>query len=192
VEAGIPVRVRNSYRPDSKGTEIRKSKPSGMILEGDPEAASKAVASITYKRHQVLVNVYSTRMLGASGFLRRVFEVFDRLKIPVDHIATSEVNITVTLKDNERLAQLQAELAETAKVDVVRGVGIISVVGEFLSATPGVAARLFGALRDFNIIFITHGGASTNVSFVVQDADVDNAVRCLHGDLFDGAPASSH
>ena len=184
VEAGIPVRVRNSYRPESPGTEIRKFKPSGMIIDANGGEAGKAVASITCKRRQVLVNLYSTRMIGASGFLRRVFEVFDRLKISVDHIATSEVNITVTLKDTDKLAQLQAELTETAKVDVVRDVGVVSVVGELLSATSGVAAHIFSALKDFNILFITHGGASTNVSMVVRDRDVEAAIRSLHQQLF--------
>jgi aspartate kinase len=183
VEAGIPVRVLNSYKPDSKGTEIKKVKPEGMYLSSEDDAGL-AVASIAYKRNQALINVYSTRMMGASGFLRKVFEVFDRLNISVDHIATSEVNVTVTVNDSDKVETLQKELAEVAKVDVVHNIGIVSVVGELLCTTSGVAAKIFAALKDINIIFITHGGASTNVSVVVDDKEVDNAIRCLHRELF--------
>ncbi len=181
VEAGIPVTVRNSYKPESEGTAIlRGSRPETGSLP--PE---RAAASITYKKGQALVSIYSTRMLGASGFLRRVFEVFDRLKISVDHIATSEVNITVTVKDGASVDVLAKELEAVATIHVTHGMSIVSVVGESLRTTAGVAARIFTALRDINVRFITHSGATTNLSLVVEDARVNDAIVALHAQLFE-------
>ncbi|MDD5309105.1 MAG: aspartate kinase [Deltaproteobacteria bacterium] len=178
VEAGIPVRVRNSYKPTNPGTLIFDSSAAGRISTAD-----RAVSSVACKRDQVLVNVYSTRMLGARGFLRRVFEVFDRLAISVDHIATSEVNVTVTMAPTDRVEQLKAELGAVAEIGVTTDVGVVSVVGESLPSTPGVAARVFGALSDINVRLVTYGGSGVNLSLVVADRDVPLAVRRLHAEL---------
>jgi aspartate kinase len=178
VEAGVPVRVLNSYCPDAPGTLITESAP----LER-PLSPERAVTSVAYKRGQALVNVYSTRMLGASGFLRRVFEVFDRLSLSVDLIATSEVNITVTVGQTALLDRLRSELAEVAAVQVESGVGVVSVVGERLHETAGVAAAVFRALHDVNIKLITYGGSGVNLSLVVDDTAVPQAVRDLHQEL---------
>ncbi len=179
VEAGIPVTVRNSYKPESPGTKILLKKP-----DDESVAAKRAAASIAYKRSQALISIYSTRMIGASGFLRRVFEVFDRLNISVDHIATSEVNITVTVDDGELVSIIARELGEIANVKVTRNVAIVSIVGEALKKTPGVAARVFDALKDINVLFITHSGATTNLSIVVENDLLTAAVLKLHKKLF--------
>jgi len=179
VDAGVPVRVRNSFRPESPGTVITAA----PATAGTPLSPEQAISSVACKRNQVLVNVYSTRMIGASGFLRKVFEVFDRLGLSVDHIATSEVNVTVTMSPTERLEELKRELGEVAKVDVEPGVGIVSLVGERLTTTPGVGARIFGALKDINIKLVTYGGSGVNLSLVVRDEEVPEAVRSLHQEL---------
>jgi aspartate kinase len=179
VEAGVPVRVLNSYRAGSPGTLITMKRSGGPA--GEPE---RAVVSIPCKRDQILVNVFSSRMLGASGFLRRVFGVFERLDLSVDHIATSEVNVSVTLGRTRRLAELGSMLGEVADVDVREGVGVVSVVGDRIADTPGVAARLFGALGDINVLLITYGGSGVNLSFVVDDGRVPEAVCRLHDALF--------
>jgi len=184
VEAGVPVRVKNSYRRDAPGTLITRERSAGPA--GGP---SRAVVSIACKLDQILVNVFSTRMLGASGFLRRVFEVFERLDLSVDHIATSEVNVSVTLCETPRAAELASRLGEVAEVEVRRGVGVVSVVGDRIRATPGVAARLFGALGDINVLLITHGGSGVNLSFVVESGSVPLAVRRLHAALFEDGRA---
>ncbi|MBN2717094.1 MAG: aspartate kinase [Deltaproteobacteria bacterium] len=177
VEAGVPVTVRNSYRKDSPGTKILKTRPEGV--------ASGTAASIAYKKNQALINVYSTRMIGASGFLRKVFEVFDRLKISVDHIATSEVNITVTVDDGDVVAVLAKELEEVATVTVTHNVSIVSVVGDALRQTAGIGARIFTALKDINILFSTHSGATTNLSVGIENDRLTDAITSLHHHLFD-------
>jgi aspartate kinase len=177
VEAGVPVTVRNSYRKDSPGTRILKFR--GI------EEISKTAASIAYKKNQALINVYSTRMIGASGFLRKVFEVFDRLDISVDHIATSEVNVTVTVDDGDVVDVLAKELEEVATVTVTRGVCIVSVVGDALRQTAGIGAKVFTALKDINILFSTHSGATTNLTVGLENARLNDAIISLHRHLFD-------
>jgi len=173
------VHVRNSHRIESPGTLIT-NQPHG----GRADGPGQAVVSIASKRDQMLVNLYSTRMLGASGFLRRVFDVFEGLDLSVDHIATSEVNVSVTLGETGRVEDLTTRLAEVADVRVLRGMGVVSVVGDRLSETPGVAARLFGALEDINVHLITYGGSGVNLSFVVDGELVPDTVRRLHAVLF--------
>ncbi|MBD3287062.1 aspartate kinase [candidate division WOR-3 bacterium] len=173
VEKGIPVRVLNFHKPSSPGTLI-----SDELTGTDPH--EQAVSSVACKRNQLMVNVYSTRMLGARGFLRTVFEVFDRLALSVDHIATSEVNVTVTLAPTHRVKELETELSEVAKVRVEDGVGVVSVVGRNLPHTPGVAGPIFNALSDVNIKLVTYGGSGVNLSIVVADDEVEKAVKSLH------------
>jgi aspartate kinase len=179
VNAGVPVRVRNSHRAGSPGTLIT-NEPHG----GREDGPGQAVVSIACKRDQLLVNLYSTRMLGASGFLRRVFKVFEGLDLSVDHIATSEVNVSVTLGPTGSVEDLTTRLGEVADVRVLTGMGVVSVVGDRLSETPGVAARLFGALGDINVHLITYGGSGVNLSFVVGNDEAPEAVRRLHDALF--------
>ena len=176
VEAGVPVTVRNSYKKDSPGTKILKTRP--------PHATTTTAASIAYKKNQALINVYSTRMIGASGFLRKVFEVFDRLEISVDHIATSEVNITVTVDDGDVVDVLARELEEVATVTVTHNVSIVSVVGDALRQTAGIGAKIFTALKDINILFSTHSGATTNLSVGIENDHLTDAIKSLHTHLF--------
>jgi len=185
VDAGIPVHVLNTFKPENPGTLIKKAASPGIM---DLKPPGGAVASVACKRRQVLINIYSTRMLGASGFLRRVFEVFDRLGLSVDHIATSEVNVTVTMSPTDRIHELTNELDEVAGVDVDEDAGVISVVGENLTRTPGVASKLFGALEDVNVKLITYGGSGVNLSLVVRDEDLPKAVRQLHSALMGTRP----
>lgn len=179
VRERIPVRVLNSYRPDAPGTEICATGPSCGKIAG-PRGA---VAAIAYKRGQILLNVHSNRMLGASGFLKTVFEVFDRLRIPVDHIATSEVNVTVTMAPSRSLDRLREDLGEIARVEVIDNAGIVSIVGENLARTPGVASRVFAALDTLNVTLITYGGSGVNLSLALADPDVPRAVSRLHEEL---------
>lgn len=176
VEAGVPVSVRNSYKKDSPGTKILKVRAK--------DTSPTTAASIAYKKNQALINVYSTRMIGASGFLRKVFEVFDRLKISVDHIATSEVNITVSVEDGDVVKVLAKELEEVATVTVTHNVCIVSVVGEALRQTAGIGSKVFTALKDINVLFITHSGATTNLSVVLENDRLNEAIESLHEHLF--------
>jgi aspartate kinase len=182
VDAMIPVRVLNSYRPDAPGTSIARE-------PADRRARTAVATSIAHKRDQVLVNVHSTRMLGATGFLRRVFEVFDRLGISVDHIATSEVNVTVTIGSQPGIERLAEELSLVASIAVRPGVGVVSVVGESLAAVPGAASRVLGALDGAELRLLTYGGFGVNLTVVVDDADVETTVRRLHARIFEAPEA---
>ena len=175
IEKDIPVRVRNSRRPDQPGTEIRASAPS----QGGP------VRAIAFKRGLTTVDMVTTRMLMASGFLARIFEVFARHRTPVDLVATSEVSVSVTVDDPERLPDVRRDLEELAEVEIVPGRALVCLVGQDLKHTPGIAARIFRAVETINILMISQGASQRNVSFVVEDKDSDEAVRRLHRELFE-------
>jgi aspartate kinase len=174
VQAGIPVRVLNSRRPEGEGT----------LIVADPPPSRNVVKAIACKRGITLVNVTSTRMLMAYGFLHRIFEVFDRHRTAVDMLATSEVSVSLTLDDDTRLDSIVAELGQFAEVAVERDRAIVSVVGERIRSTPGVAARVFAALGDVNVQMISQGASEINIGFVIDGADLERAVARLHTALF--------
>jgi len=174
IEKGIPVRIRNSREPDRAGTEVRASAPS------DPSGAR----SIAYKRGIATVDIVTSRMLMASGFLRTLFEVFARHETPVDMVTTSEVSVSVTVDELSRLDEIRKDLEEIAAVEVVGGRALVCLVGQDLKFKPGMAARIFRAVEEINILMISQGASRRNVSFVVEEKDVENAVRLLHREFF--------
>ena len=126
----------------------------------------------------------------AYGFVARVFEVFDRHRTPVDLIATSEVSISLTVDDPARLPAVRDDLAALGDVQVLDGMAIVSVVGRGFVRQPGLAARIFQAMRDVNVVMISFGASDVNVSFVVAEADAERAVRSLHREFFETAAAA--
>ena len=178
IEKGIPVRVLNARRPERPGTEILSGAPGG-----------EDVRSIACKRGIVTVEVSTSRMLMAPGFLRALFDVFARFDTAVDMISTSEVSVSVTLDDSSRVAEIRRELEQMARVDVVPGRAIVCLVGENLKFTSGIAARIFRAVEDVNVLMISQGASRRNVSFVVAEEDVERAVRHLHREFFGEAAA---
>jgi aspartate kinase len=174
LERDIPVRILNSRRPEVEGT----------LLVADPPASRNAVKSIACKRDITVVNVVSTRMLGAHGFLRRIFEVFDRHETAVDMLATSEVSVSLTIDTVDRLAAIEAELRGFSEVTVERGQAIVCLVGDAIGATPGVAGRAFQAVRELNIRMISQGASARNIGFVVAGEAVARAVELLHHEFF--------
>jgi aspartate kinase len=179
IEKGIPVRVLNARRPERPGTEILSGAPGG----------GEDVRSIACKRGIVTVEVSTSRMLMAPGFLRALFDVFARFDTAVDMISTSEVSVSVTLDDSSRVAEIRRELEQMARVDVVPGRAIVCLVGENLKFTSGIAARIFRAVEDVNVLMISQGASRRNVSFVVAEEDVERAVRHLHREFFGEAAA---
>src|SRR5579871_1270762 len=174
IEKSIPVLILNSRRPEVPGTEIvSKSVP-----------CRNAVKSIACKRRIALLNIHSTRMLMAHGFLRRIFEVFDRLETPVDMVATSEVSVSLTIDNLGRLDEIAAELRQFAEVDAEKDQVIVCLVGENIRYTPGVARRVFSALGGINIRMISQGASLLNLSFVVAEKDLVATVEALHGEFF--------
>ncbi|MGH9755816.1 MAG: lysine-sensitive aspartokinase 3 [Blastocatellia bacterium] len=171
---GIPARVCNSRRPEAAGTAI--------VLSAPPSRA--VVKAIAFKRGITIINVASDRMLMAHGFLSRLFAVFDKHETPVDMVATSEVSVSMTLDDTRRLDAIVADLQSLGEVSVERDAALICLVGENLKFTPGVASRIFSSIEQINVSMISHGASAINVSFIVDGASVEQAVRSLHCEFF--------
>ncbi|MGD0500244.1 MAG: lysine-sensitive aspartokinase 3 [Bryobacteraceae bacterium] len=174
MEKNIPVLILNSRRPEAGGTRI--------IADAVP--CANAVKSIACKRKIALVNIHSTRMLMAHGFLRRIFEIFDRFETPVDMVATSEVSVSLTIDDTKRLGAILAELRQFAEADTEHGQAIVCLVGENIRYSPGVARSVFNALGGINVRMISQGASLLNLSFVVSEADLTRAVAALHSEFF--------
>ena len=177
VEKGIPVRILNSMNPTAPGTLITRDAGGS---EGEPRA-------IAFKKGISVILISQPRMLMAHGFVARVFEVFARHRTPVDLIATSEVSISLTVDDPAALPAIQDDLAPLGEVQVLHEHGHRQRRGPRLRAPPGLAGRIFQALRDVNIVMISFGASDVNVSFVVAEADAETAVRGLHAEFFGGA-----
>ncbi len=174
IEKNIPVRILNSRRADSPGTLIVKS----------PPASTSPIRSIACKKQITLVNIVSTRMLMAHGFLRRIFEVFDRFETPVDMLATSEVSVSLTIDTTGALEAIRAELSTFADVTVQDAQSIVCMVGENIGASGTVIARAFAALKDIKVRMVSQGASQLNLSLVVDAADLTRAVESLHREFF--------
>jgi len=174
VEKNIPVLILNSRRPQAEGTRI--------IADAVP--CSNAVKSIACKRNITLVNVVSTRMLMAYGFLKRIFDIFDRFETPVDMVATSEVSVSLTIDNTTKLDSILADLRQFSEAGVERDQAIVCLVGDNIRYTPGVSARVFRALGDVNVRMVSQGASLLNLSLVVGGADLKRAVELLHAEFF--------
>jgi aspartate kinase len=174
IERNIPVLILNSRNPASPGTRI--------TAESQP--CANAVKSIACKRNITVVHIRSLRMFMVHGFLRRIFEIFDKLETAVDMVSTSEVSVSLTIDNDAQLEAIRSELGRIAEVSTDANQAIICLVGENLRHTPGVAARAFGALGSINVAMISQGASLLNLGFVVADADVPAAMRALHSEFF--------
>lgn len=174
VEARIPVTVRHTERPGGRFTTIREH-----VREGRPVTALASRGPIS------IVTVTSSRMLAQSGFLARLFEVFARLDVSVDLVATAEVSVSLSVEADAPLAALRAELERFARVEVATDRALVALVGERLKQTSGVAARAFRALEEVNVELISMGANEINLSIVVARADEHDALRRLHAAFFE-------
>jgi aspartate kinase len=175
IEKNIPVRILNSRRPEVEGT---------LIVEEAPPS-SAPIRSIACKKNITLVNIVSTRMLMAHGFLRRIFEIFDRFATPVDMLATSEVSVSLTIDNTRALAAIREEIEEFADVTVEDGQAIVCLVGENIRKIAGTTSRVFAALKDINVRMISQGASLLNISMVVAASDLHRAVESLHREFFE-------
>jgi aspartate kinase len=174
IEKNIPVRVLNSRRPDHAGT---------LILP-DNKINGDGVKAITFKECMTVINIFSTRMLNAIGFLNRVFELFSKYKISVDLISTSEVNVSVTVECGIDLREIITELSAFSTVTVRNDMSQISVVGKNLKNLRGTCKNVFGSLGEYQIYMISQGASEINLSFVVSRSDLGPVLHTLHNDLF--------
>jgi len=169
----IPVRLLNTMEPEAPGTLISSFSEPGKIK------------SIAAKDGITAIKIQSSRMLLAYGFLRRVFEIFERFKTPIDMITTSEVAVSLTIDDTRNLEDILKELDKFGTVELDYDQTIICVVGDFGADKHGYAARVFEALKHIPIRMISYGGSNYNVSLLVKTADKTEALRSLHNRLFE-------
>jgi aspartate kinase len=174
IEAGIPLHIRNATDPGAQGTRV----------SAHPSPQPGGVKSIASKRGVTTIFLQAPRMLGAFGYLRRMFEVFDRNEVAVDVVSTSEVSVSLSIERGAVTDQLVEELERLGRVQVRRDGAIICVVGEALRETPGIAARIFRAIESVNIQMISQGASKINVTLVVDDAQAVDAVTRLHAEFF--------
>jgi aspartate kinase len=174
IEKNIPVRILNSRRPEVAGT---------LIVSNPPPAVSP-IRSIACKRNITLVNIVSSRMLMAHGFLRRIFEVFDRFATAVDMLATSEVSVSLTVDNTRALAAIRAEIEAFAEVAVEENQAIVCLVGENIRHCPEVGARAFASLNGVKTRMVSQGASQLNLSLVVAEADLAKAIESLHREFF--------
>jgi aspartate kinase len=178
IEKNIPVRILNSRRPEVEGT---------LIVSDAPPGASP-IRSIACKRNITLVHIVSSRMLMAHGFLRRIFEVFDRFETPVDMLATSEVSVSLTVDNGRWLDAIRKELETFAEVSVEQDQAIVCLVGENIRQCPETAARVFRSLNGVHPWvkprMVSQGASQLNLGLVVAAADLPSAVESLHREFF--------
>lgn len=174
IMAEIPVHIRKTSEPLFEGTVIRKT--------SDTKNEVKAVA---FQKNVTVINICSEKMLGAYGFLSKVFDVFTRYRTPVDLITTSEINISVTIEKTSEIENIVRDLSDFSDVEITENVAIISLVGEGLKFTSGVAARCFSAIGDINVLMVNMGASEVNLSIIVEQKDMEKAVRNLHCEFFE-------
>ena len=174
IESDIPVRVLNSRKPELEGTRIVSQCPPSF----------STVKSIAYKERITVVEIRSTRMLMAHGFLAKIFEVFSRFETAVDMVSTSEVEVSLTIDRIDRLAEITEELEKLAEVTHDSGQAIVCLVGDNLRYSTGTAAKIFSAIEDVNIRMISQGASRLNVSFVIDEDDLQTTVEGLHKAFF--------
>jgi aspartate kinase len=174
IEDRIPVRICNSRAPEERGT----------LVGPDTDTSPRTIKAIAHKKGVTTVQITSARMLGAYGFLRALFEVFERHRTVVDVVTTSEVSVSLSLDDDSALPLIVTELEQLGTVRVEKKCAIICVVGEGLRGTPGIAARVFSTISDINVTLISQGASSINFTFAIEETRVEEAVRRLHEAFF--------
>jgi len=175
--AGIPIVVLNSLHPERSGTTIGPQ--AELARMGD-----SPIRSISWKQGITVVNIRAPRMLGTFGFLRALFEVFERHETVVDVLASGEVSISLTIEDRARLDSIVKDLAQLGEVWVDEHRAIVAIVGIGLKHTPGLAGRVFNAVWPANVEIISQGASAINVTFVVREEDGPDVVRRLHQEFF--------
>ena len=170
--AGIPVRLLNTMEPEAEGTTISNQTEYGKI---------KAVAA---KDNIIAIKIKSSRMLLATGFLRKVFEIFESYQTPIDMVCTSEVGVSMSIDNSAHLGEIVDELKKYGTVTVDTGMCIICVVGDLDWSNIGFETRVMDALKNIPVRMISYGGSNYNISFLIRDEDKKRALQSLSDQLF--------
>ncbi|MCW3088114.1 MAG: aspartokinase [Sediminibacterium sp.] len=171
-QENVPVKLLNTMQPDAAGTVITK------------EAGSVGVKAVAAKDGIIAIKIKSSRMLLAYGFLRKVFEVFEKYHTSIDMITTSEVAVSVTIDTDAALAQIVKELEPFGTVDVDKDQTIVSIVGNEIAKTDDVLQRLFEAVKEVPVTMVSYGGSPHNISLLVPSAYKTKTLQLLNKGLF--------
>jgi aspartate kinase len=171
-QENVPVKLLNTMQPDAAGTVIMK------------EAGSTGVKAVAAKDGITAIKIKSSRMLLAYGFLRKIFEVFEKYKTSIDMITTSEVAVSVTIDNNQFLKEIVQELQPFGTVEVEENQTIISIVGNEIAQTDQVLEKLFSAIRSVPVTMVSYGGSPHNISLLVPAAEKKTTLQALNAGLF--------
>ncbi len=174
VQKSIPVYVLNSRDAANEGTKIMATAP----------PCKSPFKSIAAKKRLTIIDVVASRMLMSHGYLKAVFDVFDKYRCAIDMVSTSEVSISVTVDSNERLPEICEELGRIADVKYEGRKALICLVGEDIRGHNGIAGQVFTAVNHVNLRMISQGASEINMSFMIDEEDVEEAVRSLHRHFF--------
>jgi aspartate kinase len=174
VEHDIPVRILNSRRPEGTGS----------VITAQPSPDATPVTAFACKRDVTVVDITSSRMLMAYGFLRQVFEVFERFRTAVDVVTTSEVSVSVTIDDRRSIEPLVAALRTLGEVSVETEMSLVCAVGDRLRAEPEIAARVITVLEEVPLRMISQAAARRNITVIMRQADLPHAMQRLHEEFF--------
>jgi len=175
VQKSIPVWVLNSRNAENEGTKITAMAP----------PCASPFKSIAAKKRLTIIDVVASRMLMSHGYLKAVFDVFDKYECAIDMVSTSEVSISLTVDSNQRLPQICAELGKIADVKMEGNKALVCLVGEDIRGHNGIAGRVFSAISHVNVRMISQGASEINMSFMIDEEDVEEAIRSLHRVFFE-------
>jgi aspartate kinase len=167
------VKLLNTMQPEARGT---------LIIE---EAGSVGVKAVAAKDNIIAIRVKSSRMLLAYGFLRKIFEVFEKYRTPIDMIATSEVAVSLTIDNPTHLKEILKELEPLGITEVDENQTIISVVGNEISKTSNIVKKLFESIQNIPVRMVAYGGSPHNISLLVPAAYKTQILQQLNKGMFD-------
>jgi aspartate kinase len=171
-QENVPVKLLNTMQPDAAGTVITK------------EAGSEGIKAVAAKDGIIAIKIKSSRMLLAYGFLRKVFEVFEKYKTSIDMITTSEVAVSVTIDNDVYLANIVKELEPFGSVEVEKEQSIVSIVGNHIAHTDSVLKKLFNAIDEIPVTMVSYGGSAHNISLLVPTVDRTKTLQLINSGLF--------
>ena len=175
VERNIPVRILNSLKPEGAGT----------LITAEPSVNGTLLTAMAAKRDLTVVDITSDRMLMAYGFLRQVFEVFERFRTAVDVVTTSEVSVSVTVDDRRNLDAIVEALSAFADVSIEPGMALLCAVGDRLRNEPAIAARVVRVLEEVPLRMISQAASRRNITVILRQADLPHAMHRLHEEFFE-------
>ena len=168
----VPVKLLNTMEPEAKGTTIEE------------KASSKGVKAVAAKDGIIAINIKSSRMLLAYGFLRKVFEVFEKYRTPIDMITTSEVAVSLTIDNSSALNDVLRELETFSSVSVDKDQTIVSIVGNEIGEQPGTLKKVFESVSNINVRMVSFGGSIHNISMLVDSSNKKQVLQQLNSGLF--------